>query len=147
MMSGRVISLILLASSACALAGGGETDTRPIVGAWTGEVRALGEAGHSGFATVTVFPAAGTRANLTLSGGSPGGRHPWQIREGDCGEEGDVVGSPGDYPLLEPDQAGQASASVTLATDLDADGSYSVEVLQAEDDETVVGCGDLVASG
>jgi hypothetical protein len=131
-------------------ASGGETDSRPIPGAWTGDVQSLAPGGHSGFATVTMMPDGETRANLTLRGGSAGGRHPWHIHAGLCpsGDAGDAavgpeVGDPGSYPVLEPDDVGNASATAVLSAGLDPDGEYHVDIHESADDSTVVGCGDL----
>lgn len=141
----------LLATAGCA--SGGETDTRPIPGAWSGDVQSVGAEGHQGFATVTLMPDGEMRANLTLRGGAAGGRHPWHIHAGQCpsgdqdaGPIGPEVGDPGSYPLLEPDEAGSASATATMAVALEPDAEYHVDIHQSEDDPTVVGCGDLQKS-
>jgi hypothetical protein len=134
-------------------ASGGETDSRPIPGAWSGDVQSLGAEGHSGFATVTLMPDGETRANLTLRGGAAGGRHPWHIHAGLC-PSGDAeptpvgpeVGDPEAYPALEPNDTGSASATAVLSVPLDPDAEYHVDVHQSEDDSTVVGCGDLQRS-
>lgn len=143
-----VISVVLFLTG-CAT--GGETDSRPIVAAWTADVEAVGAEGHSGFATVTVMPDGVTRANLTLQGGSAGGNHPWHIREGLCpvGDSepapvGAEVGSAAAYPPLEPNERGNASATAVLALQLDPDGDYHVDVYESPDDREVVGCGDLM---
>lgn len=128
-----------------ACASGGHSDPRPIPAAWTGDVEAVGDHGHSGFATVTLLPDGETRANLTLRGGSTGGRHPWSIRTGKCDEDpGPAIGSASAYPPLEPDERGNASAGAILATVLDPDADYRVDVHQSVDDPTVVGCGELI---
>lgn len=131
-------------------ASGGETDSRPIPGAWTGDIQSLAAEGHSGFATVTMMPDGETRANLTLRGGSSGGEHPWHIHAGQCpaGDASDAavgpeVGDPGSYPALQPDDAGNASATAILTAVLDPDAEYHVDIHQSSDDPTVVGCGDL----
>lgn len=138
-----------LALAGCA--SGGETDTRPIVAAWTADVEAMGAHGHSGFATVTVMPDGFTRANLTLRGGSAGGRHPWGIREGQCpggdsepSAAGAEVGPPDAYPALEPNDQGNASATAVLNLSLDPDSEYHVDVYQSAEDSQVVGCGNLL---
>ena len=145
-----IISLLLL--TGCA-SGGGETDSRPIPGAWSGDIQSLGAEGHSGFATVTLMPDGETRANVTLRGGSAGGRHPRHIHaglcpsgDGDSSAVGPEVGDPAAYPALEPNDAGNASATAVLAVPLDADAEYHVDVHQSGDDPTVVGCGDLQKS-
>jgi hypothetical protein len=131
-------------------ASGGEADPRPIPGAWSGDVQSLGAEGHSGFATITMMADGETRANLTLRGGSAGGRHPWHIHGGLCpsgdgsaAAVGPEVGDPGSYPPLEPDEAGNASATATLVVALDPEADYHVDVHQSAEDATVVGCGDL----
>lgn len=144
-----ISSFLLL--TACA--SGGETDSRPIPGAWSGDVQSLGAEGHSGFATVTLMPDGETRANLTLRGGAAGGRHPWHIHAGLCpsgdaepASVGPEVGDPEAYPVLEPNDTGSASATAVLSVPLDPDAEYHVDVHQSEDDSTVVGCGDLQRS-
>lgn len=133
-------------------ASGGETDTRPIVAAWTADVEAMGALGHSGFATVTVLPDGVTRANLTLRGGSAGGHHPWRIREGLCpsGDSepsavGAEIGPSEAYPPLEPNERGNASATAVLNLQLDPDAEYHVDVYQSSEELEVVGCGNLIA--
>ena len=129
-------------------ASGGNSDPRPIPAAWTGEVEAVGDHGHAGFSTVTVMPDGGTRANLTLRGGSAGGRHPWHVHPGRCGDSGSVeasaVGRMDAYPPLEPDERGNASGTASLDASLDPEAEYHVDVHQSLDDATVVGCGDLI---
>lgn len=141
---------VLLAFAGCA--SGGETDSRPIVAAWTADVEAMGAEGHSGFATVTVMPDGSTRANITLRGGSAGGHHPWGIREGQCtggdsepAPAGAEVGPADAYPPLEPNDQGNASATAVLNLPLDPDSEYHVDVYQSADDPQVVGCGNLTA--
>lgn len=135
-------------------ASGGETDSRPIVAAWSGEVEAMNAEGHSGFATVTVMPDGETRATLTLRGGSAGGNHPWHIHEGLCpvGDSepspvGAEIGPPGAYPALEPNDGGNASATATLALQLDPDAEYHVDLHLSPEESEVVGCGDLQKTG
>lgn len=134
---------LFLVSGACA--SGGHSDPRPIPAAWTGDVQAVGEHGHSGFATVTVLPDGETRANLTLRGGAAGGRHPWHIRAGNCGDDPSAaIGSADAYPPLQPDERGNASGTAILQAVLAPDGDYHVEIHQSADDSTVVGCGRLI---
>jgi hypothetical protein len=134
---------VLLFVAGCA--SGGHSDPRPIPAAWTGEVLAVGDQGYSGFAIVTVLPDGGTQANLTLSGGMAAGRHPWQMRTGRCGDDaGDPVGPADAYPLLEPDERGNASASALLDASLDANEAYRVTIHGSLEDPTVVGCGELI---
>lgn len=123
-----------------------ERDPNPIAGSWIAEIQAMGEHGHSGFAVFASHHEGGTRANATLTRGSSGGRHPWHIHEGTCDESGPVVGDADDYPLLQPDAGGDASATVLLPIELSREAEYSVHLHQAVDDDTLVGCGELVSN-
>ena len=128
--------------------GGSTSDPRPIPAAWTGDVEAVGDGEQGGFATVTVLPDGGTRANLTLRGGTPEGAHAWHIHAGDCGDEPDdsaeSVGPADAYPLLEPDSRGNASGTVSLATSLVPDEKYHIDVHRSLDDPTILACGNLI---
>lgn len=121
-----------------------EQDARPIPGSWSGEIQAVGEHGHSGFAVVVLLQDGGTRANATLTRGSAGGVHPWHIHEGLCSEMGPIVGDADEYPLLRPDASGDASATVWIPVALSLDEEYSVNLHQSPEDDTLVGCGELV---
>lgn len=125
--------------------GGRDVDTRPVAGMWSADVRAVGDHGHSGFATGSIMVTGATRMNITLTGGSAGGVHPWSVRAGLCGSEGPVVGEEEAYPLLSPNERGNASATATLDVTLDPAAEYHVVLRQSEADDTIVGCGDLVA--
>jgi hypothetical protein len=146
-MMRRAISLLAVFLAAC---GGGQTlegESEPFPAVWTAEVQAQGEAGHSGFATITLLPGGQTRANTTLSGGSAGGVHPWAIHEGTCDSEGPIVGTADAYPVLTPNELGNASATATLDLTLASDASYALRIFESpEDRETVVGCGELRSS-
>ncbi len=140
----RMIPLLAILSAACGGGGSLDTDTQPVVGAWTAEVSAVGEDGHSGFATVTILPGGTTRADATLAGGSAGGKHPWVIHEGTCEAEGALVGDSDGYPPLEPNDLGNASATATLAVVLASGEPYALRIYRSpEDRETIVGCGEL----
>lgn len=122
-----------------------ERDPRPVAGSWSGEIEAVGEHGHSGFAVVALLQEGGTRANATLTGGSAGGNHPWHIHEGRCAENGPVVGNASTYPTLRPDASGNASATVAIPVSLSVDEEYSVHLHQSPEDDTLVGCGELIS--
>lgn len=124
--------------------GGREIDRTPVRGSWIGEIEAVGDHGHSGFTTASLLSAGGTRVNVTLTGGSMGGRHPWRVRTGACGSGGEVIGDPEAYPPMEPNARGNASATATIGVDLDPDSEYHVTLhTSPEDLDTIVGCGEL----
>ncbi|HEU4463625.1 MAG TPA: hypothetical protein VFS53_01135 [Gemmatimonadota bacterium] len=155
-MRGVIMRRVFTFSSFLLFAGcasGGETDSRPIPGAWSGDIQSLGAEGHAGFATVTLMPDGETRANITLRGGAAGGRHPWHIHAGLCpsgdaesAAVGPEVGDPQAYPVLEPNDTGNASATAVLGVPLDPDAEYHVDIHQSDEDSSVVGCGDLQRS-
>ena len=148
----RILFLcLLLVLTGCASSP--ETDSVPIPAAWTADVQAMVGTEPGGFATVTVLPDGETRANLTLRGGTAGGRHPWRIREGRCpggdsepGPVGNEVGGADDYPPLEPNEGGNASRTAILALMLAPDAEYHLDVYQSEENMSVVACGDLQRS-
>lgn len=141
----RVIALAaILILTGC---GGRAVDTRPVPALWTADVQAVGDHGHGGFATGSIMVNGETRINLTLTGGSPGGVHPWGVRSGWCAGNGSLVGTEDEYPALRPNDRGNASATATLPQSLDPGEPYSVAILQGEDDPAIVGCGDLLATG
>lgn len=129
----------------CGAFGGRDVDMTPVAAQWTADVRAIGESGHSGFATGAITTTGRTRMNVTLSGGSAGGVHPWHVHVGGCDANGEIVGSADTYPVLRPDERGNASATATLELALEPDEEYSVHIHDRPDDvDTIVGCGDLV---
>lgn len=143
--SGAAIALAV-AVAALAGCGGQEHDPRPTPGSWFAEIEAVGEHGHSGFGIVTLLADGGTRANVTLTGGSAGGVHPWHVHDGTCEEEGPIVGNAEAYPLLRPDASGNASATLALPVTLSRDEPYSIHIHQSSDDMTIAGCGELVTN-
>jgi hypothetical protein len=127
-----------------------ELDRLPVAGAWTADVQGMVGTEPAAFATVTAMPDGGTRANLTLRGGATGGRHAWRIREGRCPEGdsepepvGGEIGGGNDYPVLEPNENGNASGTASLGVTLQKDAEYHVDVYETEEAGVVVACGDL----
>lgn len=112
---------------------------------WRANIQATGAGpGHTGSATASTTAAGGTRATVNLTGGSGGGTHPWHIHTGTCGSGGDIVGSPSAYPVLQPDAAGNATATAQLGITLDAGGSYHINIHQSpERTREIVACGEL----
>jgi len=85
-----------------------------------------------------------TRIALDLSNATPGGVHPWQIHQGQCGSDMGVFGSASDYPALKVGDNGVASANATISRMMPSDGSYYASVgASAANPETIVACGNL----
>lgn len=141
---GRRLAAIFLAAAALAGCGKQERDPNPIVGAWYADIEGLGDDPHSGFAVVTILPDGRTRANVTLTGGSGGGAHPWHVHVGSC--DGPVVGDISNYPVLRPDARGNAGAVATLGDRLAADQKYFVNIHRSPGDDSLVGCGELISN-
>lgn len=140
--SGMAVGLAALA--ALVACGKQERDPNPTLGAWYADIRGLSDDPHSGFAVVSILPDGRTRANVTLTGGSGGGAHPWHVHSGSC--DGPVVGDIANYPVLRPDAGGNAGAVATLGERLSLDAKYFVNIHRAPGDDTLVGCGELISS-
>ena len=144
------ISLFLLLTGCSSAKRDTELERQPIPAAWTADVQGMVGTEPAGFATVTALPDGETRANITLRGGSTDGRHAWRIREGLCPEgdaepdpTGSEVGGESDYPVLEPNDNGNASGTASLPVMLEKGAEYHVDVYETENADVVVACGDL----
>ncbi len=83
-------------------------------------------------------------ATVTITNAAPKGVHPWHVYEGQCGDNGAVVGTATAYPPLNVDNDGRATASATLPLALPTSGSYYVAVnASAANMQTVLACGNL----
>lgn len=143
----RTMGIAVLAAALFLGCGGQASDRTPVPASWIGEIAAIGEDGHGGFATASILRPGVTRVNVTLSGGSVGGRHPWHVHTGTCGSGGEIVADATAYPILEPNARGNASATATLDIELDPEADYHVNLHASPDDlGTLVGCGDLIRS-
>jgi hypothetical protein len=85
-----------------------------------------------------------TTAVLSLTGMPAGEQLAWQIRRGECGENGPVVGEPSAYVPLAVGSAGRATAQVILSAALDVGAAYAVVVhAKADPSSAVIACGQL----
>ena len=83
-------------------------------------------------------------ATITISNAAPSGEHPWHVYQGQCGDNGAVVGSATAYPTLNVGGDGTATAMATLPLELPTSGTYSVAVnASAANMQTVLACGNL----
>jgi hypothetical protein len=103
----------------------------------------------SGSATMAPDPdGRGTVVELSLGNASPGGRHPWQVHEGQCspGTDHGVYGPMEAYDTIEVDSDGHATGTATVDENLLARGAYFVAVYASEaNSRMVVACGNLAA--
>ncbi len=85
-----------------------------------------------------------TRAEITLENAIPGGRHPWHVHLGRCGDDRGILGPADRYGVLEVGGNGKAAQSVTLPVPFPRSGQYMVNVhASAENLGTIVACGNL----
>jgi hypothetical protein len=138
-MRGRgIATLVCFALAGCASQSGMGEGT-----SWNASISEVGASGHSGTASAAPMDG-GTHVNVSLSGGSSGGDHPWHVHEGVCESNGPIVGDPGAYPTLRPGASGDATAEAQLNVSLDPEGSYYVNIHQSANQlDTIVGCGEL----
>lgn len=85
-----------------------------------------------------------SRVTLGISNATPGGSHPWYVRYGRCGENGQIVGDASAYKPLQVDNNGNASATARLSMGLPAGGNYYLTVhALATNLATIISCGNL----
>lgn len=112
---------------------------------WTATLEPRGGTNVTGTANVMAGTGAGTTmAEVTLNGAPANGVHPWHIHAGTCASGGDIVGPPADYPPLNADANGTATASATVNVAAPTTGEYHINVHMSPTDlGTIVACGDL----
>jgi len=97
-----------------------------------------------GSASLVAHGTGKTVATVTISNAAPSGEHPWHVYQGQCGDNGIVVGSATAYPPLTVNGDGTATAMATLPLELPTSGHYYVVVnASAANMQTVLACGNL----
>jgi hypothetical protein len=85
-----------------------------------------------------------TRAEIAIENAIPGGRHPWHVHQGQCGDDRGILGPADRYGLLEVGGNGKATQSATLPVPVPRAGQYMVNVhASPENLGTIVACGNL----
>jgi hypothetical protein len=88
--------------------------------------------------------AAQTEAHVEVSNAAPGGRHPWHVHRGQCGNDLGVLGPADAYEILDVDDDGKASADADLPLPVPVTGQYFINVhASAANMGTIVACGNL----
>jgi hypothetical protein len=99
--------------------------------------------------SATMTPGTnGNNTNVTvkLANASPGGEHPWQVRQGQCGSDYGVFGTGESYRTLKVDDDGRAASTATLGLTMPQAGQYYVSVgASSANAGTIVACGNLAA--
>lgn len=97
--------------------------------------------GHVG----AVSEATGTGVGIGIVGAEPGATLSWGLHEGTCDIPRTQVGPAEDYPQLQVDLSGSASAETHLGPRLHVGSSYHAQLRAA--DGSLLACGDLQTTG
>ena len=85
-------------------------------------------------------------ATIAISNAAPKGVHPWEVYRGQCGNDGDLIGSFSAYPPLTVKNDGTATATATLQAELPVTGDFHVNVNASSTNmQLVIACGNLAA--
>ena len=85
-----------------------------------------------------------TRASVSIANAVPGGRHPWHVHVGQCGNDQGIFGAADAYQVLAVGGNGQAEAEARLAVAVPTSGQYFVNVHASPDNlGTIIACGNL----
>jgi hypothetical protein len=85
-----------------------------------------------------------TVAQVSVENAAPGGKHPWHVHRGQCGNDQGVLGPADAYEPLEIGGDGRATRTARLPIPLPTDGEYMVNVHASTDNMgTIIACGNL----
>jgi hypothetical protein len=83
-------------------------------------------------------------AEVRISNATPGGVHPWHVQQGQCGQNGAIVGDTAAYGPLKVGNDGNASGTAKLNTPVPDSGTYHVNVHASPTNlATIISCGNL----
>ena len=100
--------------------------------------------GSGWMAAASPRDSARTQAHVEISNAAPGGRHPWHVHRGRCGNDLGILGPPDAYAPLDVGSDGKASCTTTLALAAPTSGEYFVNVHASPSNmKTIVVCGNL----
>lgn len=82
-------------------------------------------------------------ATITLADAAPGAKYHWDVKTGECGSTGSVVGMTSAYPAVTigADHSGREEA--TLKTQLKSGAEYHVDLTSSSKSAAPIACGDL----
>ena len=85
-----------------------------------------------------------SQARVEVANAVPGGDHPWHVHQGQCGDNGPIVGPATAYRSLEVDKDGKAEATADLPLAMPRTGQYYLNVhASANNMGTIIACGNL----
>ncbi len=110
---------------------------------WNAAIASQGGSAVRGTTTATVREGH-TAANISITGGTPGGTHPWHIHEGTCASGGPIVGPANAYAPLQVASNGAATAEAHLMLTLNEARDYHVNVHASPSEMgNIIACGPL----
>ena len=152
-MRSRIVSGTLLA--ALAACGGGraveiDPEQQAIGTRWNAtlatpaELVGATQVGGTGWMGSDGRESGRTEAAVAITNAAPGGRHPWHVHVGQCGNDQGIYGEAGEYPVLQVKGDGRASATARLDVPLPTSGQYFINVHASEANlGTIIACGNL----
>jgi hypothetical protein len=85
-----------------------------------------------------------TRAHISITNAVPGGRHPWHVHVGQCGNDQGIFGPAEAYQPLTVGDNGEAQSTAELAVPVPSVGQYFINVhASANNMGTTIACGNL----
>ena len=85
-----------------------------------------------------------TMAHVEISNAPPGGKHPWHVHLGQCGQDRGILGPADAYPPLDVKDDGTAKEDATLPLPMPKQGQYFVNVHAAANNMgTIIACGNM----
>jgi hypothetical protein len=91
----------------------------------------------------TEAPNTGFHATASIKGGTPNATYPWHVHAGHCGDNGPVVGPARDYPPLQADADGNATADAIVGIVMPTGPLYVNVHASPTQMGTIVACGNL----
>lgn len=114
------------------------SSTEPQVTIWVGEfVPGLEHPVTGSIAAVSQLNRSEISIAITVA--EPDSSYAWDVRRGDCSEQGAILAGPAVYPVLVPDADGNAGAETAISEVMHANESYSARV-RFENAATIVAC-------
>ena len=98
----------------------------------------------SGWMAAQAQDTTKTQAHVEISNAAPGGRHPWHVHRGRCGNDLGILGPADAYQVLEVSNDGRAATTATLDIPAPTSGDYFINVHASPSNmSTIVACGNL----
>ena len=141
-----ILGIVLIAATASCIVRPGARDRSLSSSAqWTAVLPATTTGPHGGMTFVRLDPPGQTRVIIALAGGTPSAILPWHLHYGQCGDDGLIVGAPGNYSPLMLGPTGRLDAVAQIPIALSDNTRYFLHVhVSPADMKAVAGCAPLV---